>query len=105
MQNIITMQNMIENRTKPRAFRLGSDDCLRFKTAGRIFASLDGSVVDIAIFSVELVALSLPSTSSARRRTSARNLGLLAGHTSSENSDRLGLGMELIDYLPFPTFG
>jgi hypothetical protein len=95
------MQNMI----RERAARLRSDGCLPFKTTGRIFASLDGSVGDIAIVSVEVVALRFPSTTSANRRTSARNLGLLAGHTSSENSDRVGLGVEVIGYLPFPSSG
>jgi hypothetical protein len=95
----------MQNILRERAARLRSDGCFPFKTANRIFASLDGSVGDIAIVSVEVVALRFPSTSSVRRRTSARKLGLFAGHTSSENSERAGLGVEVIGYLPLSVFG
>jgi hypothetical protein len=73
------------NMSKDRVARLRSPGCVRFKTAGRVFASLDCDigVVSADDVSVEPAALGVSSNNSASRRRSAC-------HFSSE-------GVEVID--------
>ena len=93
------MQNIIKNRARPRTVRLPSDGCSRFETAGRIFASFDGPVGDIAVVCVGSVALGFSSRSSASRtRKSAGPPVVLSGRRSSESSDSVALGVEVIGY-------